>query len=293
MHGLVVVLALLAAFCMGLGIVIRQQATTNVPAEYGLTPSMLATLARAPLWWAGTGIAVCGYAFHALALAYGSLLLVQPLLVSSLLFALPLSAWLTHRRITVSEWVWALLLTMALAFFVVLTRTRPGHYRPPVPAWSLVAVVLVPLVVTCITVATRTMGRRRAVLLAAAVGIIFGTIAVLTKIAVHRLTVGGLSTMLSIPAPYLVVALAAAGTVLQQSAFHAGALQVSVPTMLVAEPVVAVLLAVIVLGESLRVTGTTALALTIAVVAIVAATIALGRDEGAHEEQLEAARPAR
>ena len=38
------------------------------------------------------------------------------------------------------------------------------------------------------------------------------------------------------PAPYLLVALAVTVTVLQQSAFHAGALQASVPIMLVGEP---------------------------------------------------------
>ena len=94
---------------------------------------------------------------------------------------------------------------------------------------------------------------------------------------------------LIIPAPYLVVTLGIAATLLQQSAFHAGALQTSVPTMLVLEPLVAVSLGVVVLGETLAVTGVaTAALLPIAVVAMAAATIALGRDEGAFEDQLEA-----
>lgn len=45
---------------------------------------MVKTLLHRPLWWAGTGAAVTGYAFQALALAYGSLLLVAPLLVATL-----------------------------------------------------------------------------------------------------------------------------------------------------------------------------------------------------------------
>ena len=94
---------------------------------------------------------------------------------------------------------------------------------------------------------------------------------------------------LIVPAPYLVVTLGVAATLLQQSAFHAGALQTSVPTMLVLEPLVAVSLGVVVLGETLAVTGVaTAALLPIAVVAMAAATIALGRDEGAFEDQLEA-----
>jgi hypothetical protein len=124
--------------------------------------------------------------------------------------------------------------------------------------------------------------------LAAPVGIMFGTIAVLTKVAVHRLSVGGLPMMLSVPAPYLVVVLAVTGTVLQQSAFHAGALQVSVPTTVVIEPVIAVLLAVVVLAESLRVTAAAATGLAVSVAVMIVATVALARDEGAFEEHLQA-----
>jgi drug/metabolite transporter (DMT)-like permease len=65
----------------------------------------------------------------------------------------------------------------------------------------------------------------------------------------------------------------------QNSAFHAGSLQASVPIMLVGEPVVAVLLGVVVLGEHLAVRGSAVLALAVAVVAMVAATIALARDQ--------------
>ena len=74
MRAVVVLLALLAAFCMGLGIVIRQRATMQVPPDQGLTMTMMATLARNPLWWTGTAVALAGYTCHALALAYGSLL---------------------------------------------------------------------------------------------------------------------------------------------------------------------------------------------------------------------------
>ena len=88
-------LALLAAVFLAVGIVVRQRATIDVPAEYGVSAVMFKTLVRRPLWWAGTGAAVAGYVFQALALATGSLLLVQPILVSALLFALPLRSSVT------------------------------------------------------------------------------------------------------------------------------------------------------------------------------------------------------
>jgi EamA domain-containing membrane protein RarD len=78
-------------------------------------------------------------------------------------------------------------------------------------------------------------------------------------------------------------------TFLQQWAFRSGALQASVPIMLVGEPIVAVLLGIVVLGEQLTVRGVGVVALPVALAAMLTATIALGRGEGAHTE--EAAKP--
>ncbi|MBV8928463.1 MAG: DMT family transporter [Mycobacteriaceae bacterium] len=288
MRALVVLLALLASVFMALGIVIRQRATMEVPPEHGVSTTMFTTLLRNPLWWAGTGVAVAGYVCQALALTHGSLIIVQPLLVSSLLFALPISARLAHRRVTPSEWAWALLLTVGLAVFVLLARPHAGDYRAAAPAWALVSVIVVPVVVVCVVIGARSTGRLRAGLLAAAVGVLFGVVAVLTKITMQRLAAEGVWSVLAVPAPYLLVVVGVATTLLQQSALHAGVLKMSVPTMLVLEPMVAVLLGVVVLGEDLTVTGFASAALPIALAAMAAATVALGRDEGALEEQLQA-----
>jgi len=288
-HGLVVLLALLAALFLAIGIVVRQRATMDVPPEDGVSSVMVLTLVRSRLWWAGTAAALLGYVFQALALAYGSLLLVQPILVSALLFALPMSARLAHRRVTRGEWMWAILLTAALAVFVVFAKTRPGDYEASVPTTALVAVVCTAAVMACVIIAVRTPGWRRAVILAVAVGVLFGVVAMLTKLVMHLLTHDGVRAVVSTPVVYLLVVLGIVAVLLQQSAFHAGSLQTSVPTMLVLEPVVAVVLGAVVLGEHMTVNGVKAVAITVAIVAMAAATVALGREEGALEEQLEAA----
>lgn len=277
-HAIAIFSGLLAAFWAAVGIVVRQRVAQRVPADRDRSTTVSALISN-PLWWAGTLAAVAGYLFQALALAHGSLLLVQPLLVSSLLFALPLSARLCHQHISRVDWGWAIVLTAALAAFVLVGQPREGHNRPPLPAWTLALVLTVPLVVVCLVAARRAVGRVRAMLLAVAVAVLLGMIAVLTKICTHRLAVGGWHGLMTVPAPYLLVALAVAVTVVQNSAFHAGALQASVPIMLVGEPVVAVLLGVVVLGEHLAVRGAAALGLAVAVVAMAAATVALGRDQ--------------
>lgn len=292
-NSLAVLLALCAAIFMAVGIVVRQRATLDVPAEKGVSAEMLRTLLRRKLWWAGTASAIAGYGFQALALGFGSLLLVQPVLVSALLFALPLSARLAHRTVSRAEWLWALLLTAALTVFVMLARASIGSYAVSVPTTVMVAVACTCVVAFCVVLATRSTNWRRAVLLAAAVGVMFGVVAVLTKIVMHMVAGGAGFKTFTTPALYLVVLLGVVATLLQQSAFHAGSLQTSVPTMLVLEPVVAVLLGSIVLGEHLSITGWEPLALAFAICVMAAATIALGRDEGAYEESLEAELEAR
>jgi drug/metabolite transporter (DMT)-like permease len=280
-HALAIGSALLAAFFAAVGIVVRQRAIQQQAAASDGSGAIVTSWIRQPAWWAGTLGAIGGYVFQALALAHGSLLLVQPLLVSSLLFVLPLGARFSNQHVRARDWSWALLLTAALTVFVLVGQPREGHYRPPVPAWTVALATSVPVVIGCVLVARRRAGRPRAMLLAGAVAVLLGMVAVLTKVSTHRLAVHGWHGLLTVPAPYLLVALAVTVTVLQQSAFHAGALQASVPIMLVGEPVVAVLLGVVILGEHLVVRGAGGVILVLAVAAMTAATVALGRDSAA------------
>ena len=293
-HAIAVSAALAGAVFTAVSSVVRQRATMDVPEGEALSAIMLSTLVRRPLWWIGTGSAVVGYAFQALALAYGSIIVVAPLLVSALLFALPLSARMAGRRVKRSDWGWALVLTVSLAVFVALARTRPGDYEGAENSAMQVAAGSGVVVIALVIAATRRSDWRGALLLAIGVGVLFGVVAVLTKIVMHSVTEGQTAELVTSPLPYILIAAAVVATLLQQSAFHAGSLQTSVPAMLVLEPIVAVLLGQIVLEEHLMVSRPAAAALGAAVLAMAAATIALGRDEGAYEDELEAAarRPA-
>jgi drug/metabolite transporter (DMT)-like permease len=286
-HGLVVLFAVCSAVCMAIGIVVRQRATMDVPSDQSVSTRMIATLLRRPVWWAGTGAALAGYGFQALALWKGSLIVVQPLLVSALLFALPLSARLAGRRVNRREWLWAGLLTLSLALFVLLAHPGPPDGPATLPVSVLVSVACLAVIVGCVLVAQRVEGSQSAALFAVSVGVLFGVVAVATKIVMHLLNQRGVMGLLATPAPYALVVLGVVATLLQQSAFHAGALQTSVPTMLVLEPVVAVCLGAVLLGEELDVSGYELIALVIAVAAMTAATFSLGRGEGAYEAELE------
>jgi hypothetical protein len=150
--------------------------------------------------WAAVGIVVRQRAIQGAAD-------MQPLLVSSLLFVLPLGARFSKQHVRARDWGWALPLTAALTIFVLVGQPREGHYRAPVPAWSVALGASVPVVIVCVLAARRTAGRTRAMLLATAVAVLLGMIAVLTKVSTHHLAAQGWHGLLAVPAPYLLVAL--------------------------------------------------------------------------------------
>ena len=148
--------------------------------------------------------------------------------------------------------------------------------------------VLGPALALCLLGARVLTGPASAVLLALASGALWGLFAVLTKGVVHQLDFGswaGVLALLRAPELYAWASVAIAGTVLQQASFRAGALTASLPTMTVAEPVVASVLGVVVLGESLRPDDAGWLALVVAVGVMVVATAALARGEAASAER--------
>jgi drug/metabolite transporter (DMT)-like permease len=281
-----VVFALLAALCAAVGMVIRQRAVQDQSRRESSGDAVVTSWVSRPLWWAGAVAAFAGYAFQAVALSYGSLLLVQPLVVSSLLFVLPLGARFSRQHVRRSDWWWALVLTASLTVFILVGRPSDGAYRPSVGAWTLALIGAALVVVVSIAAATRVTGRMRAMLLAVSVAVLLGLIAVLTKVCMQRFATGGWHSMLTVPAPYLLVALTIAVTIVQQSALNAGALQASVPIVLIGEPLVAVVIGLLVLDERLAAHGLAAPILLAMVGAMTAATIALGRGSGAHHDRL-------
>ena len=183
-------------------------------------------------------------------------MIVQPLMVTSLLFALPLGAWWSRRRLTGSAWVWGFVLSATLALFVVLSHPDRGVDRASLGGWLVIAAVGIPIVVACVVVAHARSGALRASLLAIAVGLLAGALAVLTKTVVDAIPLG-VGHLLATPETYALIAVGLGGVYLQQLAFQAGALQASLPVMAVLEPVVGVGLGIAVLHEHLRATGFT------------------------------------
>ena len=231
-------LALGAAFFIAIGDVIHQRSAHEVTDEPVGHLGLFTRLLRDRQWWLGSLVAAAGFALQAAALGLGSVLLVQALLVTSLLFALPINAWLTHRRVTRWEWMWAALLAASVAVIVTVGNPTEGHSRASLETWTAVVAVLGPAAGGVRGRRPRRSGPVSAVLLAVVSGALWGVFAVLTKGVVDRLD-DGIWALLRTPELYAWALVGIAGTAWQQSSFRAGSLTASLPTMTVTEPVVA------------------------------------------------------
>jgi drug/metabolite transporter (DMT)-like permease len=273
-------IALGAAFFIAIGDVIHQRSAHEVTDEPVSHVDLFMRLLRDGQWWLGSLVSAAGFGLQAAALGFGSVLLVQAVLVTSLLFALPISARLSHRRVTRWEWTWAALLAAAVAVIVTVGNPTAGHSRASLETWTAVIAVLGPALVLCVVGARIWSGSVSAMLLALVSGALWGVFAVLTKGVVDRLD-DGLLALLRTPELYVWALVAIAGTAWQQSSFRAGSLTASLPTMTVTEPVVGSVLGIVVLGETLRPGDAGWLTLIVAVAIMVVATAALARGEAA------------
>ena len=278
-------LAVCAALASAVGDVIRQRSAHEITDRQVGHLELFRMSLRDTRWWLGGLAAITNYSLQAAALAWGSVVLVTALQVTALLFALPIYARLAHHRVQPREWMWALILAAALAVVIIVGDPAAGQQRASLQTWVIVAIVMVPLLVACVVTARLRAGSPfAAVLLAVVAGSSLALFAVLTKGVVEMSEHGPVSVLTSPEfVPWLLVALC--GMVFQQSAFRAGTLTASLPTMTVAKPVVAGLLGVLVLGETLNAHGPKAFVLVGAVAVVIGATIALARGEAATIDQ--------
>ncbi|ADG78906.1 Integral membrane protein OS=Tsukamurella paurometabola (strain ATCC 8368 / DSM / CCUG 35730/ CIP 100753 / JCM 10117 / KCTC 9821 / NBRC 16120 / NCIMB 702349/ NCTC 13040) OX=521096 GN=Tpau_2299 PE=4 SV=1 [Tsukamurella paurometabola] len=252
-----IVLALVAAFLFACGSAAQQAEAASI--EEG-TP-LLTQLLRRPRWWLGLAGDLGGYGFQAAALVFGPVLVVQPLIVAALLFALPVSAALNRTRVTRREWVYAAVLAGALALFLIAGRPTDGVPDAPganwLPALSVVGVLT--LTATGIGLVRSLPGTARALAFGTASGLLFGVATVLTKPVLtsyeHADVIANTIRLLSDWRLWLLAGAGLGAMYLQQRAFQPAPISASLPAITLAEPLCAAALGAAVLGESVTMTG--------------------------------------
>lgn len=272
-----ILLALASAVLFALGTVLQQRAGAQAPSD-GATASLLLRMARRPVWLIGIGCDVLGFGAQAAALGMGRLAVVQPLLVVSVVVALPLGARLSRQRVALTDAAAAVLVVIALVGFLTIADPAGGRSEPPLRAWLLPVAVCAGVCVPLVALGRSGTPGRRAALLGSATGVLFALSAALTKAVVDELHVGLLHVITSWE-PYALAAVGYASMTLNQMALDTGALAPTIATSTAVDPIASVVLGLTLFHESLHTTGAQTAGTVAALVLTVVGITALARAE--------------
>lgn len=250
--------AMAGGACLAATGLLQQRAASARPKGEQLRLRLMLSLVQNKTWLLGIGIAFLSYAFQAVALALGPLALVQPLLVSELIFAVPISVRLRGTRMRAREWVAVLAVVAGLVIGIASAYPRGGDPLQPFSLWiyALASVAGIALISTGLGRVVH--GPVRASMFALAGASILGLQSGLfaATIAMLRNDIGQTFTTWQ---PYALIVASLLGMFMVENAYHAGPLAASMPVMDATLPLVSISIGVALFGEQIR---TGALALT-------------------------------
>jgi drug/metabolite transporter (DMT)-like permease len=245
------ILALVAAFCFALAATLQQKGALNLGGVSLGSPSSFLTLAKQTWWLIGTLVLLAGYAFQAIALDHGRLAVIQPLLVTTIVFALPLGYLLTSQVIHRREVLGAAIVVLGLAFFTVVGDAADGNDNAPADEWAIAVAVFSLITVALLVAGGRGTVLRKAALYGAAAGVLFGLSASLCKPTMEILNDSGVSGVLESWEFYAFAGAGILAFIVQQVSLATGKLAASVATVSVCNPLVGIVIGTLLLDERL------------------------------------------
>jgi drug/metabolite transporter (DMT)-like permease len=243
-----IVFALLAALCNAVSVITRHIASTAGPQR--LTGWRLAAyLLRNPQWLAGWGAQIGAFVFQAVALHFGQVSVVQPLLVTELVLALVLRRLWIGQSIAGAAWGGAAAACAGLAVFIVAAEPRGAQSAPTAGHWAAAIAACATVAALLTALALRGSPARKAALLGTAGGVAWALEATFIKTMTDDLATAGLGGMFTRWPVYAVAVGGVAGVLLEQAALQEGPLRVSQPLLVITDPIVSVALSVWIFGE--------------------------------------------
>jgi drug/metabolite transporter (DMT)-like permease len=243
-------LALVAAFLFALAAALQQKGALNLPTISLAQPMSLVRLVGETTWLLGTLALFTGYLFQAGALDRGRLSVIQPLLVTTVVFALPLGYFLTKQHVGRREVIGAVVIIIGLGLFVYFGDPAGGNENASNLQWTI-TIGLLSLLSALLLVFGGSGGlSMKAAVYGTVAGILFGLSSALTKPTLDFLH-EGVGTMLSHWECYALAVAGVLGFVLQQVSLGTGRLAPSVATVSVANPLVGILIGTLILDERL------------------------------------------
>ncbi len=213
-------------------------------------------LIRQPMWLLGGLFLIGTFGFSALALYFGPLSVVQPVLVLELIFTLGFRGFLLHDDIVGRTWVAALMVCVGLGAFLVVASPTDGGHVPSLSQWMMAVLTRGLVVAGLLWLSRHGSPSRRAALFGAATAVVWSLDAAFVKETVDELGHSGLLALAFHWPLYAMIATGVGGTVLLQGALRIGPLAASQATMLIVDPLASIGLGVELFHEQLS-TGST------------------------------------
>jgi drug/metabolite transporter (DMT)-like permease len=244
------VLALLSALTFAVSTSVQHHAAAGAPASARGPLQLVAYLLRRPSWLTGQALAVIGFAMHAAALHYGPIALVQPIVISGIIFAVPVRAAISRRLPSRQEVLAVTLTAIGLAVFLVASDPTAGD-RTGLGA-APVTLTLLGVAVAVGAALSARLGREArhtAFFLGVASGVLFGLVAGLLKLTLQQLADGGVVRMLTVWPTWALVVVGAGGVLGNQMAYRAARLSASMPVLNIVDGLVALAFGYLVFDE--------------------------------------------
>ncbi len=243
------VFALLAGLANALNVVMQHVASIGDP-EHDKGWRFVRYLVSNPLWLLGWVALAGAFVFQAIALHNGAMSVVQPLLVTELIFALVLRWLWLHQSIRPVAWSAAACTCVSLAVFIAVSEPSGGSALPTTGAWLAATITVAGTSGLLALLGLRGTPRRRAAVLGASASMLWALVATFIKATTDTLSQFGVSGMFT---HWPVYALAVSGLVaelLNQAALHVGPLSMSQPFLVIVDPIVSIALSIWVFGET-------------------------------------------
>lgn len=212
---------------------VQHQAAEGAPESVQGLVGLLAYLVRRPMWLLGQFLATCAFALHASALHSGPIAVVQPIVVSGIVWAVPARAALSRRAPSANEVRAVLITALGLALFLVASDPSAGQRAGLGTGTLTLGVVGVVAALAANVAASRVHDdpRRKAFFFGVVGGVLFGLVAGFLKLALQELNDGGVVALLTAWPTYALLVVGAGGVLTNQRAYRTAGLSASMPAL--------------------------------------------------------------